>query len=231
VKFSVNASGFTLTATPGATSDGRFRAPVNGIQIVSRASQTPAITWPAPAAIVYGTALDGTQLNATASVAGTFAYTPASGTVLNAGAGQTLSVAFTPTDAANYTAATADVAIAVSTATPVIAWSTPAAITYGTALSGTVERDGECRGYVGVYAGEWHGAERRRGLDAVVAFTPTDAGITPRRLRPWDRGVHGNARSRDTPAAIAYGTALSDAVECDGEWRARLRIRRRVARC
>ena len=61
---------------------------------------TPAITWPTPAAITYGTALSATQLNATGrrSVPGTFVYTPASGTVLGAGVGQTLSVTFTPTD-------------------------------------------------------------------------------------------------------------------------------------
>jgi hypothetical protein len=62
------------------------------------------ITWPAPADIVYGTALSATQLNATANVAGTFVYAPVAGTVLNAGSSQTLSVTFTPTDAANYTA-------------------------------------------------------------------------------------------------------------------------------
>jgi hypothetical protein len=60
---------------------------------------TPTITWATPADLVYGTALSGTQLNATASVAGTFVYSPAAGTVLNAGAGQTLSVTFTPDDA------------------------------------------------------------------------------------------------------------------------------------
>jgi hypothetical protein len=32
---------------------------------------TPTITWATPADLVYGTALSGTQLNATASVAGT----------------------------------------------------------------------------------------------------------------------------------------------------------------
>ena len=48
---------------------------------------TPSITWPTPATIVYGTALSATQLNATASVPGTFVYTPAAGTVLPAGAG------------------------------------------------------------------------------------------------------------------------------------------------
>ena len=47
------------------------------------------ITWPTPAAIIYGTALSATQLNATAERSpGTFVYTPASGTVLNAGAGR-----------------------------------------------------------------------------------------------------------------------------------------------
>src|SRR6185503_12512722 len=60
--------------------------------------ETPVITWPAPAPIVVGTALSATQLNATTTVAGTFAYTPASGTVLPLGTGQTLSVTFTPTD-------------------------------------------------------------------------------------------------------------------------------------
>src|SRR5205823_3365279 len=37
---------------------------------------TPVLTWATPADITYGTALSATQLNATASVAGTFVYTP-----------------------------------------------------------------------------------------------------------------------------------------------------------
>ena len=64
---------------------------------------TPTITWATPADIVYGTALSATQLNATASVPGTFVYTPPAGDRAEAGAAQTLSVTFTPTDAANYT--------------------------------------------------------------------------------------------------------------------------------
>ena len=62
---------------------------------------TSTITWANPAGITYGTALGATQLNATASVPGTFVYTPAAGTVLNAGT-QTLHVDFTPTDTVNY---------------------------------------------------------------------------------------------------------------------------------
>ena len=37
---------------------------------------TPTLTWPTPAAITYGTALSATQLNATATTPGTFTYTP-----------------------------------------------------------------------------------------------------------------------------------------------------------
>ena len=74
---------------------------------------TPTILWTKPADISYGTALSSTQLNASASVPGSFVYTPASGTILSAGT-HTLHVDFTPTDTANYTNATANVTINVS---------------------------------------------------------------------------------------------------------------------
>ena len=60
------------------------------------------INWPAPAAIVYGTALGAAQLNGSANVAGAFSYSPAPGTVLAAGNGHALSVVFAPADGANY---------------------------------------------------------------------------------------------------------------------------------
>ena len=97
---------------------------------------TSTITWANPATITYGTPLSATQLNATASVPGTFSYTPASGMVLSTGT-QTLSTTFTPTDTAIYTSTTATVSVVVNKATPVISWANPAAITYGTALSTT----------------------------------------------------------------------------------------------
>ncbi len=136
------------------------------------AKPTPVITWPAPAAITYGTALSATQLNATVpgGVAGTFAYAPASGTLLAAGAGQTLSVTFTPADTATYDIATATVTIDVLKATPAITWPTPAAITYGTALSGTqlnATAPAGVGGHVGVYAGERSAAGGGRGPDAI----------------------------------------------------------------
>jgi hypothetical protein len=96
----------------------------------------PAITWPTPAPIVYGTALSGVQLNATASTTGSFVYTPDVGAVLNAGS-NTLSVVFTPTDTVNYTTATASVTLVVNKATPVITWPAPAPIAFGTPLGAT----------------------------------------------------------------------------------------------
>ena len=98
---------------------------------------TPIITWNNPADIIYGTALSGTQLNATASVPGTFAYNPQSGTLLNVGQNQQLNTTFTPTDSADYSRASASAFINVTTATPIITWSNPANITYGTPLSST----------------------------------------------------------------------------------------------
>ena len=85
----------------------------------------PIITWPTPAAITYGTALSTVQLNATASVAGAFVYSPTAGTVLGGGEGQALSVTFTPSDS-NYNVATAGVPITVLRKTPTIAWARPA---------------------------------------------------------------------------------------------------------
>ena len=106
------------------------------LHVIAPVKTTPTITWANPDNIVYGTALSGTQLNATALVAGTFTYTPTAGTVLNAGAGQTLHVDFTPTDTSLYNNASKDVTINVLKANP------------GCSISG----------YAGTYDGSAHGA-------------------------------------------------------------------------
>lgn len=74
---------------------------------------TPVITWAQPAAITNPTPLGSGQLDATANVAGTFDYTPASGTVLAAGTA-TLTTFFTPTDTARYNTAAASVTLVVN---------------------------------------------------------------------------------------------------------------------
>jgi len=106
------STSFTVSAfVSGTCTSPADYATGDGTLTVTKA--TPVITWANPADIVYGTALSGTQLNATASVPGSFVYTPAAGAVLNAGAGQTLHVDFTPTDTANYNNASKDVTINV----------------------------------------------------------------------------------------------------------------------
>jgi hypothetical protein len=94
----------------------------------------PDIEWACPDSIACGTPLGATQLNASASVPGTFDYAPAAGEVLGAGS-HTLLVIFTPTDGASYSRAEAMVSLTVIRATPTIAWPTPEKIPYGTLLS------------------------------------------------------------------------------------------------
>jgi hypothetical protein len=103
------------------------------LKVVKAAS---TITWPKPASITYGVMLSAVQLNATASVPGTFAYSPVAGEVLAAGL-QTLSAIFTPSDCANYTPVHATVPLLVTRETPIIRWPAPRAISRGTALDAT----------------------------------------------------------------------------------------------
>jgi hypothetical protein len=99
------------------------------------AKATPAITWSTPGPIAQGTALSAAQLNATATVPGSFVYRPAAGEVLAPGEHE-VSVTFTPADTLNYTTvrAVATVTITEKSQT-VITWPTPSSISYGTALS------------------------------------------------------------------------------------------------
>jgi hypothetical protein len=117
--------------------------------------------------------LSATQLNATSTVAGIFAYTPAAGTLLKAGA-ETLSVTFTPTDATDYSTATATTALTVNKATPTITWATPTAIILGTALSATQLNASSTVPGVFVYSPAL-GAILALGSETLsVTFTPTD---------------------------------------------------------
>jgi hypothetical protein len=79
---------------------------------------TPVITWATPDDIVAGTALSGTQLNATSAgvsgpLDGSFVYDPLSGTELTLAGSHTLETEFTPTDTVNYNNATSSVNILV----------------------------------------------------------------------------------------------------------------------
>ena len=85
----------------------------------------PSINWSNPADLIVGTSLSTTQLNATASVPGTFSYTPAAGTLLPLALNQTLTVNFTPTDSVTYAATSRTVVINVMPAQLQLSGFTP----------------------------------------------------------------------------------------------------------
>jgi len=118
--YSNNINAGTASVTADYTGDANHSASTGGGSFVI-GKATPTITWANPASITYGTALGGTQLNASAAgVLGSFAYTQPAGTLLNAGASQTLSATFTPNDTTNYTTQTATVTITVSKASSTV---------------------------------------------------------------------------------------------------------------
>lgn len=173
---------------------------------------TPSISWSTPTAITYGTALSGTQLNATSNVVGTFAYSSATGTVLSAGP-HTLSATFTPNDATSYNSATAQVTITVNKAKPTISWSTPSAITYGTALSGTQLNASASVSGTFVYSPSAGDTPPIGPQTLNVTFTPGDASNyeTATSTVTLSVGKGTPTITWATPQAIITGTALSSA--------------------
>jgi len=171
---------------------------------------TPTINWPTPASITYGAALSSTQLNASSTVAGTLTYSPAAGTVLTAGS-HTLSVTFAPTDTTDYTNASASVTLTVNQATPTINWPTPAAITYGRALSATQLNASSTIAGSFTYSPA-AGTVLNAGTQTLtVSFAPTDTTdyktASDSVTQTVNKAVLTIAWA--TPAAITYGTALS----------------------
>ena len=118
ITFDARASaGITATGAYSANLEIRHDTPYGVLTVPVTMNVTkliPVITWTDPAPIVQGTALSGTQLNATADVPGSFVYDPPAGTVLGVGNGQVLSTTFTPTDTTHYSEATATVTIDVT---------------------------------------------------------------------------------------------------------------------
>jgi YVTN family beta-propeller protein len=127
-------TGVGVYAVSAVVTTPNYSGSANGTLSISPA--VPRISWATPAAIASGTALSGTQLNASANVAGNLVYSPVLGTVLTPGA-QTLSVVFTPTDTTDYTSANAQVSLTVNSPVPVpVITSNPAVTgTAGSALT------------------------------------------------------------------------------------------------
>jgi hypothetical protein len=85
-----------------------------------------AITWPTPASVSYGKPLSSAQLNARASVPGTFIYVPPAGDVLSPGKHK-LSVTFIPADSEKHLPAEANVTLVVDASPNISSLPTPAA--------------------------------------------------------------------------------------------------------
>ena len=104
----------TIVITASQAGNAIYAAAPVVSQTIKVSKATPAITWPAPAAVTVGTTLSSTQLDAVASVPGVFTYKPAAGTVLSTAGTVPLSAAFAPTNSAGYNSATASVTLTVS---------------------------------------------------------------------------------------------------------------------
>jgi len=198
----------TLTVTFAPTDAANYDAATTSVLLnVTKAPST--ITWPTPSAIVYGTALGASQLNATSSVAGAFVYLPAAGAVLNAGP-QTLEATFTPDDTANYTGATATVTLNVTRAASTVTWSSPTDIVYGTALSAT--QLNAAASVPGAFAySPAAGTVLNAGTQTLtVTFTPSDAvnytGATASVTLNVTKAA--STITWPSPNPIVYGTAL-----------------------
>src|SRR5439155_9965465 len=197
----------SVTFTPTDTTN---YSPATKAVSLTVTQSAPVITWAPPAAITYGTALSSTQLNATASVAGTLLYTPAGGTIPSAGT-ITLSVTFTPTDTADYTSVTKTVQLTVNQATSGITWNTPASITYGTALS-SVQLDATSSDPGTLVYTPAAGTLLPVGTNTLlVTFTPTDTTNHSSATQTVQLIVTPSAPviTWSNPVDIIYGTALS----------------------
>jgi hypothetical protein len=179
---------------------------------------TPVIAWSTPASVPVGTALSSTQLDATANVAGTFAYSPAAGTVESTAGSVTLNVSFTPTDTTSYNTATASVTLTVTApnkSTPVITWSMPASVPVGTTLSSTqLDATADVAGSF-VYSPAAGTVESTAGLVTLnVTFTPNDTADYTTATASVTLNVTSPNKTTpkitwSTPASILLGTVLS----------------------
>ncbi|QVW34012.1 putative Ig domain-containing protein [Geobacter sulfurreducens] len=195
----------TLTATFTPADAVNYTTATRSVSITVNTKQTPSISWATPGAITYGTALGGTQLNATASVPGTFVYTPAAGTVLNAGT-RTLSVVFTPSDPNAYTSASATVSLTVDKAVASVSLTGLSATYDGTPKAVAASTTPPGLGINLTYAGG-SSAPTAAGSYPVVA-TVTDANYSGSATGTLAIARAVPAISWAEPAAVYAGTVL-----------------------
>src|SRR6202044_3206668 len=106
---SLTAKNYSFVFTPGT------------LTITQATASAYTITWPSQS-IVYGTAIGGTGIKATASIAGSFTYSPAAGTVLPVSATPVVVTATSPpADTIDYAGQSATASITVTPAVLTVA--------------------------------------------------------------------------------------------------------------
>jgi hypothetical protein len=102
----------SCTVTASQVGNDNYKAATSVSQSFSIAKANQAISWATPSAIIYGTALSETQLNASLSTGdGTLSYSPAAGTVLATG---THTLRVNASETSNYNATSATVLLTVN---------------------------------------------------------------------------------------------------------------------
>jgi len=141
----------TYPATCSGAADPNYAiAYLPGIVTINQA--TPQISWPAPAAIAYGTPLSAAQLDATTSVPGAFSYSPGAGTVPQPGT-QALTATFTPQDTTDYTPATASATVSVGFTRPCLTTTQSGSLTVAKGQAICIGPGGKVTGSVTVAVG------------------------------------------------------------------------------
>jgi glucuronoarabinoxylan endo-1,4-beta-xylanase len=156
---------------------------------------TPSLSWIAPAAVVEGTALSATQLNATVNygVTGSFTYSPSIGTAMNTPGTSILTATFTPTDTTDYNTAT------LSTALTVLPAAGTAQIDFG--ATGQVTW-----GFGGSEA--WYGPMSSATINTLYGTGDGDLGLTSMRVRIAPATWTSSSQTADTKQ---WTTELSNA--------------------
>jgi hypothetical protein len=174
---------------------------------------SPNLSWPTPSPIPVGTTLSTFQLNASATVPGTFVYSPGPGTVLSPGS-HTLDVTFSPSDTGNYVSVSGSVSLSVIPAgqlSPTITWNPPSPIPYGTPLSSKQLDATSTIAGTFLYSPPAGTTVPVGNSQLLVVFTPADSSryATAISVAPLVVTKAQPDLSWPTPSPVAAGTPLS----------------------
>ena len=190
--------------------DDKSYAPTRATVSITVEKLKPAIEWPTPEKMRCGSKLGPRQLNAKASVAGTFVYSPEAGEVLEPGEHE-LTAHFTPADGSRYASAQCNITVTVMKAPPRITWTKPEPIVYGTLLG---------PGQLNATASEEGSFEYSPGVGTLLAVGEHTPMVT---FRPSNNSDYPSVQAAvplsvvmarpiiqwGQPATISAGTALS----------------------